>query len=383
MNGTKKKILFPYVEAGFGHIVPLKSIKNAFETRYGDEFEIIETNFYTETNDKNLKRFNDLLCSQVRMHNRSHLYGHASTAAEKFWGAKLSNWFVMKAIRRKAYKAAMAYMNELKPDIVVSSHWATNYYAMQMEQRPMSIVYVPDAYINKLFRYPADLVLTHTDVGYAQVIKSKRFNYRNLKVCKNAISSDVNTVNIDKSFQRKELGIDKNKFTVCISEGGYGIGKMGKIIDRLIKLDKPYTVIAVCGRNKKLYEQLSKKKTGANLRLVVVPLTHHIMPYLIASDLYCGKAGANSMGEAAYFAIPTIITGEATFIEEGNAKYYESVGCACRIKKANKIVEKIIELDENRNQLLAMKHKAEGIKKDFGADDIAEKIHAFIKDNIK
>ena len=54
MESNKKyKVLFPFVEAGFGHIMPLKSVSDAFEQKYGDKVEILKPYFFH--NDLRLK----------------------------------------------------------------------------------------------------------------------------------------------------------------------------------------------------------------------------------------------------------------------------------------------------------------------------------------
>ena len=37
-----KKIVFPYVEAGMGHIMPLRSVAEVFKKKYGDKVEVVE-----------------------------------------------------------------------------------------------------------------------------------------------------------------------------------------------------------------------------------------------------------------------------------------------------------------------------------------------------
>ncbi len=47
----KLRILFPYVEAGTGHIMPMKAFVLEFRKKYGNEFDIIETDFFKEKKD--------------------------------------------------------------------------------------------------------------------------------------------------------------------------------------------------------------------------------------------------------------------------------------------------------------------------------------------
>ena len=43
---AKIKVLFPFIEAGFGHIMTEKSICDSFEKKYGDRVEVIRNDFY-------------------------------------------------------------------------------------------------------------------------------------------------------------------------------------------------------------------------------------------------------------------------------------------------------------------------------------------------
>ena len=53
----KIKVLFPFVEAGFGHIIAEKSIADAFEKKYGDYCEVVRSYFYKESGDKAMQKF--------------------------------------------------------------------------------------------------------------------------------------------------------------------------------------------------------------------------------------------------------------------------------------------------------------------------------------
>ena len=64
---NKIRVLFPFVEAGLGHIMPMKSIVETFGKKYGDKVEVIASEFYTETGDSHLIRYEKMLARQVRM----------------------------------------------------------------------------------------------------------------------------------------------------------------------------------------------------------------------------------------------------------------------------------------------------------------------------
>ena len=49
MSDRKPRVVFPFVEAGFGHIMAEKSIADAFEKKYGKYCEVIRSDFFKET----------------------------------------------------------------------------------------------------------------------------------------------------------------------------------------------------------------------------------------------------------------------------------------------------------------------------------------------
>lgn len=52
MSERKPRVVFPFVEAGFGHIMAEKSIADAFEKKYGEYFEVVRSDFFKESGSK-------------------------------------------------------------------------------------------------------------------------------------------------------------------------------------------------------------------------------------------------------------------------------------------------------------------------------------------
>ena len=79
----KPKVVFAFVEAGMGHIIPERSIADAFEKKYGKYTRVVRSHFFAESGKKSLIRFEKLLCSNVRMYNRCPAYGYLSLSLIK------------------------------------------------------------------------------------------------------------------------------------------------------------------------------------------------------------------------------------------------------------------------------------------------------------
>ena len=299
-----------------------------------------------------------------------------------FWGTRISSWATMRKWIRGAYKAGVKHMGELKPDLVFSTHWATNYYASHLENRPLTIMYCPDAHVNTLFRYKSDLVLTSMSTGYERALRrhSGRFNEDNLKLVPFLIRDEAFSVPRDKTVNRRKLGFDENKFTVVLAEGGYGIGKMQKICEKAIERDLPVTLVPVCGKNDELFAYLSGLKSKGNLNFRPQGFVKDIFTILASADLFCGKSGASMMAEPCFFGVPIIITKYATKIERLIGEYYtDAVGSAIKEFDPDKVVDLIGKFAVNPGLLQPYRDAADAQRGNYGPEKTARIIFDLLK----
>lgn len=329
----KPRVLFPYTEAGLGHIMPMNSIADEFERLYGDKVEVVRSQFFKEQDNKRLIKYEKSLCDNVVNYNKNPAWGHFATLNMRFWGVNLSSWGAVDFIGWGAFKIGVKHMEELKPDLVVSTHWATNYYAMHMKNRPLTVMYCPDVWMNTLFRYPCDLALLSMPWGYNRALQmhKKRFNEDNLKLVPFLIRKEAFTVTSDKKALRRKIGIAEDRFTVLVADGGYGIGKCKETCEELLRRDLPINLIVVCGKNEELYSYLQSVKSKGNTIFKPYGLADNMLELIAASDVTCGKSGASLMAEPCFFGVPQIITHYANEIEQRIGEYYiNDVGCAIK-----------------------------------------------------
>ncbi len=368
----KPRVIFPFTEAGLGHIMPLMALADKFEELYGDRVEVVRSNFFSETGDEGLKAFEEMLCNTVVRANKSALFGFFMTFSMDFWGVQISTGATMRHCKAGARKRGIAHMEELAPDLVVSTHWATNYYAEHLDPKPLTAMYCPDAEMNPLFCYDCDLAMVSTDTGFEAARKkySHRFNENNLRRVPYIIRNEAFNLPRDKRELRRRLGIPEDKFTVLLAEGGYGIGKMEEICEIVLERDLPVTIIPVCGKNTELYEKSLTLKSAGKTTFVPVSFTERMLEYEAASDLFCGKSGANIIAETCFFGVPQIITHYATNIEQHIGEYYiETVGSALKIFDAEKTVNQIEEYLSDPAKLEPYRMAAESQRGNYGTEE--------------
>ncbi len=377
----KPRVVFPYTEAGLGHIMPMNSIADEFERLYGDRVEIVRSNFFTETNNPDLIKYEKHLSNSVVNYNRNPLMGFFATFNMDFWGTTISSWGAVVYIEPDAAEAGIAHMTELKPDLVVSTHWATNYYAMHMKERPLTALYCPDVKINTLFRYKCDLSLVSMPMGYrrARRMHFKRYNDKNIKLVPFLIRKEAFDIPLDKRVNRRAIGVDEDKFTVVLADGGYGIGKLKPMTEELLKRDLPINLIPVCGRNEELFEYFKTLKAGKNTTFLPFGLADNILQIIASADVTCGKSGASMMAEPCFFGVPQIITHYATDIERWIGKYYiKSVGSAMKIFNVQKACDKIEQFLADPSSLEPYRQAAQSQRSNYGAEKCARYIFGLL-----
>lgn len=377
----KPRVVFPYTEAGLGHIMPMNSIADEFEKLYGDKVECVRSQFFTETGNPYLIKYEKHLSESVANYNRFPCMGFFATFNMDFWGTTISSWGAVVYIEQNAAEAGIAHMEELKPDLVVSTHWATNYYAMHMKNRPLTAMYCPDAKINTLFRYKCDLTLASMPTGYrrARRMHFRRYNNDNIKLVPFLIRKEAFDVSRDKKVNRRLIGVDEDKFTVVLADGGYGIGKLQPMTEELLKRDLPINLVPVCGRNEVLYKHFKTLTAGPNTTFKPFGLADNMLEIIAAADITCGKSGASMMAEPCFFGVPHIITHYATDIERWIGKYYiKTVGSAIKIFNTKRAVDKIEEFISHPEKLEPYRRNAEAQRSNYGAEKCARYIFGLL-----
>ena len=374
---SKPRVLFPFTEAGLGHIIPLRSIADEFERLYGDKVEVVRSNFFTDSGNKNLEIFERRMKSNVEIQNRHTVFGFWGTLNMEFWRIHLGTWATMKFLKLGSRKPGYKYMDELAPDLVVSTHWATNYYAIKCNRKPLTVMYCPDVEINPLFAYSADIVMVSTPTGYAHARKKygRRFNDKNLAQVPFLIRDEAFKVSDDKRALRRELGLDEDKFTVVLAEGGYGIGKMESICKIILERDLPVNLVPVCGKNTELYNKMQTIKSKGNTTFRPLGLVDNMLEVVASADVFCGKSGANTCAEACFFGLPQIITKYATTIERYIGRYYlNTVGNALKIFKPEKVADKIEEFLKSPELMEPYQNAAKAQRSNYGATECANRV---------
>ena len=154
---------------------------------------------------------------------------------------------------------------------------------------------------------------------------------------------------------RNDFGLKEKKFTVLLTGGGDGGGKIYPIVKEILKENLDVQIVVVCGRNKILKEKLSK------LPVVALDYTNRMPELMSIADLVVTKAGPGTIEECITKGLPIIITSYIFGQEKANIAYAKERTRAYYEKNSGKVVGLI------KKELMSAQGKLKRIPKEDAA----------------
>ena len=357
-KSKRPRVLFPYVEAGKGHIVPERTVCEVFKKKYGDRVEVVESNFFTETGNADMQKTEQLFKNSVESSNRSPIMGMLFVLGNLVGGDTFSVHTLLSLTLsgRKASPLAIKHLEELDADVIYTTHWSIPYYVNQLKgPRPYTISFCPDVTSNGLFDVDANNFLMSNSIGYNKVMRYRMYAGGNITQVPFPIRTDTEAHRAEgkKEELRAALGIPQDEFVVTLCDGGYGLARLEKTVKYLIRQNTPMTIIALCGMNEALARKLKNLRTPEGIKLISLGFTDKVLDYICVADLFAGKSGANSMAEPAALGVPIVITNCSSHVERSIKHFYiHTLGGGVYIPSARRAAKKIAHFAQNRGELV-------------------------------
>lgn len=321
-----KKILIPMVEAGGGHKMPALAIKDAIEELYPGRYQIDVIDFAREAgakwDDKIIKGFWDWALA------RPEITTNLNVLLDSFNYLTRSNT-VMRFFFQQFVHKGIKYILNYKPDIVFSTHFFCSTVALFARDR-YNLPY-------KVFSYMTDPVRGHNlwvnPRIEAVIVSTEEAKEYLIKQGEPRDKVIVLPFPLNKKFFAKitrtreeilnELGLDPSRKTLLATSGGQGIGDTSEYIKELYESNFPFNIIAVCGKNKDLCNELNNLKSvvDSETHLAVLGFVDNMHELLEVSDIAMAKGGASTTFEVLVKKVPTIFTHCAALHEKGNIDF--------------------------------------------------------------
>jgi processive 1,2-diacylglycerol beta-glucosyltransferase len=175
------------------------------------------------------------------------------------------------------------------------------------------------------------------------------------------------------TYPRKEIA-KRLKFkehlpTVLIMGGGWGLGPIEKIAKELDALKEDFQTIVVCGRNRRLFRKLARKKHKFKKPLYPFGYARFINKLMDFSDIIITKGGGITISESLAKGMAIILSRPIPGQEERNVEYLLG-------RKA------VIQADEVEEIAAAVKSLLDDPKKMYNLKEAA-KANAFIDSSLR
>jgi processive 1,2-diacylglycerol beta-glucosyltransferase len=323
------RVLVLSASAGAGHVRAAQALERAFaETGAAREVRHIDTLDYTNTVFRRLysRMYLDMVNRTPEL--LGWLYDYLDTPWERERRRLLVDKFNTRPFVRM--------LEDYQPDAVVCTHFL-----------PAEIISWLKA--KKRLTCPLSIVVTDFDVHamwlcrhyerYFVALDETRAHLEKLGIAAANISvtgipiDPAFSVHKDKAAARERLGLTRDRTTVLLSAGGFGVGPVEHLVESVLEAQHPLQLVAICGRNeeaKKRLEKLVKRTTPRRHAVTVVGFTTEMDDYMSASDLLVGKPGGLTTSEALAKGLVMVIVNPIPGQEERNADHLLEQGAAIR-----------------------------------------------------
>jgi len=360
----KKKVLAVLsVSAGAGHVRAAEAIKAYAEKYYGDTVEAVHIDLMSLVGALFKKLYAESYISIVEHHPA--LWGYLYRTSDKQQADKTLARFRL-AIERLNTRKFLSELKKLKPDYVICTH------------------FLPAELLSRMighgkFDKPVWVQVTDFDIHTLWIQKDMAGYF--------AASGEVAARMVDKGIARelihvtgipimpvfsetfsreeccREIGVDPRKTTLLMMSGGFGVGGIDVLAERLLHMQGDFQVIALAGRNEELLQNLQHMAARYPGKLFPMGFTQTIERIMATADFAITKPGGLTSSECLAVGLPMIVVSPIPGQEERNADFLLESGTALKAYDAAGLIYRVETLLRNPQRLQEMRQKASAIGK--------------------
>jgi processive 1,2-diacylglycerol beta-glucosyltransferase len=279
------------------------------------------------------------------------------------------------ALERLNTRSFVKHLEALAPDQVVCTHFLP----AQILSRLIA---------KKRFAKPVWTVVTDFDVhalwvhphltGYCAAAEeiAWRMRDRGLKDTHIAVTGipimPAFSQTLDRATCAREAGLDPHKTTFLMMSGGFGVGAIDQLAERLLAIPADFQLIALAGRNAELLARLQELSAKHPGRLLAQPFTRTIERLMACADLAISKPGGLTTSECLAVGLPMLVISPIPGQEERNADYLLENGAGLKAHDAAGLDYRVREILKSPERLAAMRANARRL----GRPDAAQRVLA-------
>jgi processive 1,2-diacylglycerol beta-glucosyltransferase len=361
------RVLILSASVGNGHVTAAEALKKAFEMK-GLAAEIRHEDVLKFTNPLFRRLYSNAYIDLVN--SVPEVLGWMYDQLDEPWKGEKRRLFFDKLNTRPLIKL----LKEYRPDWIVCTHFL-----------PSEIV--SDLKGKQKLDCPQAIIVTDFDMHAMWLCRNFEHYFVALDETREYLETlgfpsercSVTGIPIDPKFSetkpkaemRWKYGLAEDVPTVILSLGGFGVGKIDTILDPLRAMKTKVQVLAMCGRNEELKNELESKPQSGDVKIVPVGYTREMDEYMSASDLIVGKPGGLTTCEALTKGLVFVIVNPIPGQEERNSDHLLENGVAIRSNNPATLGYKIEKLLNDPKRLTEMRKNALAFARPDAAFEIA------------
>lgn len=293
MVGSRPTILILTTHTGGGHLNLAQSLKGILDSHY----DVVIANPQSDSVARNytlaMRHYKKLLEWQFIISDNA-----------------LIAFCVQQVVKLLDHGRIFKVIQDTQPQLIITTHALLSYACARANARvrehiPLVFQLTDLGRLHKTWfiEKHADAYLAPTNEIFAQALKQGITQDRLYLTGRPVRQQFVATNVYRKGEMLASLDFDPTAFTIFLQGGGAGSGGSDQTIEAVLSLEVPVQIILAAGNNDAM---VSRYKGNDKVR--VLPFTESIAPYMAASDVIAGKAGASFITEAFMLEKPFIAT---------------------------------------------------------------------------
>jgi len=271
-------------------------------------------------------------------------------------------------------------IKEYRPDAIISTHFLPAAVVSHMYQRfpiPNGVL-LTDYISHPMWLYPNNQRFFVAHAGMAEELK--RFGIEEDRIRVTGIPvRPCFAQKFDRRQLRAKLKLDPELVTILLMSGGNAIGPLVEVLSALSRIDKPYQIVVITGRNRKVFRELSRVRRAVGLRGRILGYVENVHEWMAISDLLISKAGGLTVTEALNSGLPMLIIRPTPGQEVGNTEFLQQAGACLPVKNVKELIGALDGLLNNPEQLRMMKESTLRLARPNATMDILTEMEALLE----
>jgi UDP-N-acetylglucosamine:LPS N-acetylglucosamine transferase len=170
----------------------------------------------------------------------------------------------------------------------------------------------------------------------------------------------------DRQTARAELGLDAGRFTILLTAGGVGSGRLGDLVRAMERAYPDRQLLVVTGKNRALRDELTREGRPASSH--IFGFVQNMEALMAASDIVVTKAGPGTLMEALAMRKPVIVTEAVGMQEQGNIDFVLNYELGVFCPTTERIVAAVSDLESPQRYAATVERLATSVPRDGSAE---------------